>query len=132
MEENHFVERKAAHEKALDLPGPLGGWLIRERSGEGERLPPRRSAGSGHESGRGEALRSLSREPSVRLGNDDETDRPKSVELSSKLRRDRDGRMEDELPVGEPDHRHADRDRDQPGLPTALMLGAPEIRVVPN
>jgi hypothetical protein len=39
--------------------------------------------------------------------------------------------MEDELSI-EPEYRHANRDRNQPGLPTELVLGAPEIRVVPN
>jgi hypothetical protein len=40
--------------------------------------------------------------------------------------------MEDELSVGESDHRHANGDPDQPALPTELVLGAPEIRVVLN
>jgi hypothetical protein len=40
--------------------------------------------------------------------------------------------MEDEPPVAEPDYRHANGDRNQPDLPTELVLGAPQIRVVPN
>jgi hypothetical protein len=68
----------------------------------------------------------------VRLRHYDEADPAESVEFRSKFRRDGDRRMEDELPVVEPEHRHANRDRNQPGLPTELVLGAPDIRVVPH
>jgi hypothetical protein len=40
--------------------------------------------------------------------------------------------MEDELPVAEPDHRRANGNRNQPGQPTEVVLGAPEIPVVLN
>jgi hypothetical protein len=40
--------------------------------------------------------------------------------------------MQDESPVGEPDHSHTNRDLYQPSLPTELVLGAPEIFCVPN
>ena len=132
MEENYLLRAKTTHAKALDLTPPRGGWLISERSVKGERLPPPRSAGSGQELSRVVALRSLTRELSVRLRNHDKADRAESIEFLSKLRRDGTRRMEDELSVGESEHRHANRDRNQPGLPTELVLGAPEIRVVTN
>jgi hypothetical protein len=40
--------------------------------------------------------------------------------------------MENELPVVESKHRHAHGDPNQPGLPTELVLRAPEILVVTN
>ena len=132
MEENHLVEAKAEHEMGLELAGPRGEWVIPERSVKGERPPSRRSVGGGQELSGGVALRSLTREPSVGVGNDDEADGAKCAEFISKFRRDGDGRMEDELPVGEPDYSHANRDPNQPSLPTEQVLGAPEIRVVPN
>ena len=132
MEDNHLVEAKAEHETALDLTGPRGGRLISERRVKGERLPPPRSAGSGQELSRRVPLRSLTRELSVRMRDDDEADRAESVELFSKFMRDWDRRMENKLSIGEPENRHADRHRNQPGLPTELVLGTPEVRVVSN
>ena len=130
MKENDLVEAKAEHEKALDLTGPRCGWLIGERSMKRERLPPPRSPGGGHELGTREVMRSLSCKLAVRLRNYDEANPAESVEFLSKVTRARDRRMEDELSVAEPKHCHPNRDRNQAGRPTDLILGAPEIRVV--
>ncbi len=81
MEEDDLLEPKAEHEKALDLPRPRGGWLIRERAVEVERLSARRSARSGQKLSSGVALRSQAGEPSVRSRNHDEADRAESVEF---------------------------------------------------
>jgi hypothetical protein len=132
MKENHLVEPKAEYEMALDLTGPRSGRLIRERGVKGDGLSSPRSAGSGQELSRGVALRNLTREPSVRLRNHDEADRAESIEFRLKFRKDRTRRMEDELSIGELEHRHANRDWNHPDPPTELVLGAPEIRVVPN
>jgi len=68
----------------------------------------------------------------MRLRDDDEADRTQSIELFSKFCRDGNRRMENELPVVESDHCHANGDLNQPSLPTELVLGAPEIPVVSN
>lgn len=130
MQQNHLLQAKAEHEKAVDLALPRGGWLISERGVKVERLPTRRSAGSGQELGRGVALRNPIGEPSVRSRNHDEADLADRVEFLLEFGRDRDRRMENELSVGEPKHRHANGNGNQPGRPGELMLGAPEIRGV--
>ena len=130
MEENHFVEAKPEHEKALDLASPCCRWVIRERSTKRERSPPAWSTGSGQQLSGGEALRSASSKLSVRLRNYDEANLAESIELLSKSGKNRDRRMENEPPVAQPDYRHADGNPDQAGLPAELMLGAPKIRVV--
>lgn len=40
--------------------------------------------------------------------------------------------MQNELPVAESDHRHANGDRDKASLPAELMFDTPEIGVVLN
>ena len=62
--------------------------------------------------------------------NDDELDSTEGVEFRLEPRRDRDRRMQDEPIVVESEYGHTNGDRDQPGLPTELMLTAPEIRVM--
>ena len=52
------------------------------------------------------------------------------VEVAMKLGGDGDWRMEDEPSATEPQHRHPNRDRNQAGLPTELVLDTPEIPVV--
>ncbi len=62
--------------------------------------------------------------------NDDEPNRSQSIEFRLESRRDWDGRMQDEPFIGEPEHGHTNRDRDQAGLPAKLVLTAPEIGVM--
>ena len=80
----------------------------------------------------GVALRSLTRESSVRVRNYDESDWAESVELFTKLRRHWHRGVEDELSGTESENCHANWDRDEPALPAKLILGAPEIRIVLN
>ena len=99
MEENHLVEAKAEHEKALDFTRPPVGWLIRKRRVEGEcPSAPRRARCSQEPSSR-IALSNLTGESAVRLRNHDESDRAKSLEFLPESGRKRNRRMEDELSV---------------------------------
>ena len=132
MEEQHFAKAKAGDEQALDLTLPLRRWRVGERAVKRNRLPLPRRAGCAEELSGGIRLRSLRRELPVRVRDHNEADWAHSVDLFSKLRGNGDRRMEDQLAAGESDHRHANRDLYQPGLPTKLVLGTPEIRVVLN
>jgi len=132
MKQNHLLQTKAVYEKARDLIFSGSEWLISKRGSVVERLPARRATGGGQELRTWEALESLSREPAVRPRNHDEADRAKSPQFLLEFARYRYGRMKDELTAGESEYRHSNGDPDQAGLPTELVLSAPEVRVVLN
>ncbi len=130
VKEHDLVEAKASHEKTLDLTGPFSRRAIRERGWRLFRRSARWKTRSGNELSVREELRSLSRKPPMCTWNDDEPNWTERIEFLPKLRRDGDRGMQDEPPVVESKHRHANRDRDQASLPAELMLDAPEVGVV--
>jgi hypothetical protein len=65
-----------------------------------------------------------------RPGNYDEAHGAESPQLRSKPGRDWNRRVEHELTVIEPEDGHSNRNPDQAGLPTKLVLDTPEVAVV--